>query len=108
KLLNLKLSDYQIISTISKIDDSDPHKAIKQQLYNATKELFRLHQEFLSLQNVAPISSVKKHSNSATRYANVAGQKLLFQEKSIVGDGWCTLNAIGIADPAEVINLLKN
>src|SRR5690606_21172468 len=86
KLPGLGLSDYQILSNFNQIDDIDPDKPIKQQLYNATKELFRLHQEFLILQDVSPISSVAKRSRGSTKYANVAGQRLNFKEISVSGD----------------------
>lgn len=108
KLPNLDLSDYQILSRFSNIEDNDPDKKLKQQLYTATKELFRLHQAFLILQNLAPIINVTKRHRDTTKYAIVAGQKLIFKETAVVGDGWCTLNAIGIADPTAAINSLKN
>lgn len=108
KLPNLSLSDYQILNNLSKIDDSDSHKLIKQQLYTATRKLLELDQEFLRLQNASLISRSAKHPSNATKYADVVGQKVFFQEIPIDGDGWCTLNAIGITDPTGAINLIKN
>lgn len=103
------LSDYYILNNFDKIDENDPNKPVKKQLYNATKKLLTLHQEFLNLQNIKPISvSPPSSNNVVNKYADNKGQKLIFEENSVVGDGWCTLNAIGILEPSKAINLLKD
>lgn len=108
KLPNCHFSDYQILTTLSTIDDRDSQKPIKQQLYKATQELCRLHLEILKLKNLLQTSAnYKKQTKQTNKYANINNGKLIFEETVVVGDGWCTLNAAGVEKPAAAIEELK-
>lgn len=122
KLPDLKLTDYQILTQLNNLSQNEENKELKRQLFEATRALCKLNEEFISLQNIAIcLNSEVIHSekekrsksktdddNSEARYVDVGVNRYVFDEVQIRGDGWCALNAIGIANPQTAIEILKN
>ena len=104
--LKLTLTDYEILTLLDKVPNSEAYHEQKQQLYDITLKLFQYNQQMLPFNYEDRPKHEVKAVGGEDWYVNVNNRKIFFTETPVLGNGWCTLNAIGIADPQKAIKQL--
>jgi hypothetical protein len=106
-----KLSDYLILQQYASIKREDAFYELKKALYETTHKLVLLHQDYERLQTfLAQLCLSYNPENiksKARKFVVFQGKNITGEEQAVVGDGWCTLYAIGVKDPKAALDELK-
>lgn len=101
--LSVHFTDYQIIEKFKNADKSSKEYS----LYDVTEKLIKNYQDLLSYRYILEGENKKNPQQAQRLFAIVNNRRFELEEIPVIGDGWCTLTAIGIDEPELILQSLK-